>query len=197
VPVDRDDPPRRLGSHATPIGAAADVSPSEASIPRWRRPSVQEARFASVDVRTHALREKLAFRTPPGPGVERLAVRYDLVTLLDSPDDRFAGGVAELRSGDEVEVIARQDEWVQARTPRGIVGWIQASIVQPIGRRRGAAVDAGDAGEQGLAVGTAPAEAPRPKGTAKTRRSPSRTATRAASKPARSAGRARSLPDTA
>ena len=127
-------------------GARPDVLPSEATIPRWRRQSLREAR-ASVVLPPKEPAERLRFEAPPDPGIERLAVRYDFVALNDRPDVFAAMSITELRSGDEVDVISRHDEWVEAKTPGGAVGWVPATFLEPIGRRRRGPAATGDLGE--------------------------------------------------
>jgi hypothetical protein len=110
-------------------GVVAQILPGEAGIPRWRRPSLKEARYQSDQVAGHVAR-KLAFSTPADPGVERSVVRYDLVPLLDRPDEVTGIPISELRAGDEVEVIGRRSVWVEVRTPNGRAGWLHRTTLE-------------------------------------------------------------------
>jgi uncharacterized protein YgiM (DUF1202 family) len=55
-----------------------------------------------------------------------LVVRYDLVQLLDRPDEALGVPQAELDAGDEVEVLERDAIWTRVQTPAGRAGWVPA-----------------------------------------------------------------------
>jgi hypothetical protein len=61
-----------------------------------------------------------------------LVVRYDLVPLLDRPDEALGLSQAELDSGDEVEVLERDAIWTRVRTPAGRAGWIPAMTLTSV-----------------------------------------------------------------
>jgi hypothetical protein len=115
-------------SSPTTAGAVAQIDPTEAGIPRWRRQSLKDARFKSDRVAAPTPRH-LSFGSAPPPGVERSIVRYDLAPLLDAPDEVTGLPVADLRSGDEVDVIGRRGVWTEVRTPRGVVGWVHRTTL--------------------------------------------------------------------
>jgi hypothetical protein len=110
-------------------GVVAQILPGEADIPRWRRPSLKEARYQS-DRGSAPVARRLAFSTPAVPGVERSVVRYDLVPLLDRPDEVTGIPISELRASDEVEVIGRRSVWVEVRTPNGRAGWLHRTTLE-------------------------------------------------------------------
>jgi hypothetical protein len=110
-------------------GVVAQILPGEAGIPRWRRPSLKEARYNSDRVAAPVAR-KLAFSAPAVHGVERSVVRYDLVPLLDQPDEVMGIPIAELRAGDEVDVTGRRSVWVEVRTPNGRAGWLHRTTLE-------------------------------------------------------------------
>jgi SH3-like domain-containing protein len=56
--------------------------------------------------------------------VERRTVAYRLVRVSDGPDDATSNEIDRLDRGDEVEVIAEQEGFVQVRTPSGLEGWV-------------------------------------------------------------------------
>jgi hypothetical protein len=105
------------------------TTPPELQAPRWLRPSVRAARFESDHVKAprpgHARR---TFAEPPAEGTDRLIVRFDLVQALDRPDEALGVPQEELNTGDEVDVVDRDDEaiWTLVRTPTGRAGWIPA-----------------------------------------------------------------------
>lgn len=124
---------------AAPVGAASPSGPSahppvrssippvESQVPRWLRPSVRAARFESDHIKApRPDRARLAFATPGDEVAERFVVRYDLVQLLDRPDEALGIPQGELDSGDEVEVLERDDIWTRVQTPTGRAGWIPA-----------------------------------------------------------------------
>jgi hypothetical protein len=112
-------------------GVVAQILPGEVGIPRWRRPSLREARHQS-DRGPGPVARNLAFGAPAADGVERAVVRYDLVPLLDSPDEVMGVPLAELRSGDEVDVIGRRAVWVEVRMPNGRAGWVHRTTLEAI-----------------------------------------------------------------
>lgn len=110
-------------------GVVPQIMPGEAGIPRWRRPSLKEARYQSDRVAAPVAR-RLAFSTPAAAGVERSVVRYDLVPLLDGPDEVTGIPISELRAGDEVEVLGRRSVWVEVRAPNGRAGWLHRTTLE-------------------------------------------------------------------
>jgi hypothetical protein len=131
-----DEPELQAATSAlAPVGAVPQGLPPvrssgglvESQVPRWLRPSVRAARFESDNVKApRPERARLAFATPGDEIAERLVVRYDLVQLLDRPDEALGIPHAELNSGDEVEVLERDDIWTRVQTPTGRAGWIPA-----------------------------------------------------------------------
>lgn len=111
------------------VAAQAAIEPEEAGIPRWRRASLKEARFKSERSAAPVIRQ-LTFAGPAREGVERSVVRYDLVPLLDRPDEVTGVPLAEVRGGDEVEVISKRGVWTEIRTPSGRAGWVHRTTIQ-------------------------------------------------------------------
>jgi len=52
------------------------------------------------------------------------------VPLLDRPDEVMGIPIAELRAGDEVDVIERRAVWVEVRTPNGRAGWLHRTTLE-------------------------------------------------------------------
>ncbi len=103
--------------------ASADVSPEEAQMPRWRRPSLQQARQGSR-YGPPVSRPALEFTTKPPPGTERLAVHYRFVRVADAPDDVRSIELGRLDRGDEVDVLDRRTGFALVRAPDGLEGWV-------------------------------------------------------------------------
>ncbi len=115
---------------AAPSSAMAEPY-GEANMPRWRRPSLATARYASPRV-VATPTPALTFAAGATSGNERRRVRYDLVALTDLPDEIRGAQVGQLQANDEVEVLKRQGVWLNVRTPVGNEGWIHRTTLQPI-----------------------------------------------------------------
>ena len=109
-------------------GFVPQILPAEAGVPRWRRQSLRDARAQSDRVPQRVPR-KLTFAAPPSGDVERSVVRYDLVPLLDHPDEVTGIPIGELRAGDEVEVVGRRAVWSEVLTPTGRTGWVHRTTL--------------------------------------------------------------------
>lgn len=144
----------RAGSFATAtlvpaVGAAGiDGGPSwptpqsddpEGHLPRWRRPSLQEARKADPS-RSEQVHVAMTFTGGPTAarsavvsvaggvaavdGLERRRIRYRLVRLLDGPDELRAGEIGYLDEGDEVQLVAQAGAYWLVHCANGQQGWI-------------------------------------------------------------------------
>jgi Bacterial SH3 domain len=126
-------PSKATDSNSAPAGPMAPFG-RDRNLPRWLDPSIAAARFktdtttaarasAAVAVATAPARLPVVFATPVEDLAERLQVRYDGVPLLDRPDDVLGQTIGELDSGDEVEILEREEIWARVRTPSGTAGW--------------------------------------------------------------------------
>jgi hypothetical protein len=143
-----------LSAGAQLVAAPAVVEDREATIPRWRRPSLLEARKADPlrSVSTEA--ERLSFRdggADPADGHERRFIRYRLVRLLDSPDELLGGAIGFLDEGDEVQPLRRSGGYWEVLCPDGRRGWVHRMTL-------GEAVGAGVPARVGAAPGHTPDE---------------------------------------
>lgn len=99
---------------------------AEASMPRWRRPSLLEARKADP-TRYVATTPKLSF---DGGAVgadddhERRMIRYRVVRLLDAPDELRSAEIGQLDQGDEVQLLERSGSYWLVLCPDGRQGWL-------------------------------------------------------------------------
>jgi hypothetical protein len=139
---------RRQGPPASESAESDEATPMtglpagrDRNLPRWLDPSVAAARFRT-DSTTAA---RAALVAPPAPKrlpdlfsqpldelIERAAVRYDGVPLLDRPDDVLGQTQRELDGGDEVEVLERGDIWSRVRTPHGSLGWLPTMTIATV-----------------------------------------------------------------
>jgi hypothetical protein len=104
----------------------APSEPDEAAMPRWRRPSLMQARKA--DPRYSATeRAPITFQGAID-APDRRVVRYDLAQITALPDE-IAAEVGLLGRGDEVVVIEQQGIYFRVRTPDGLEGWVHRTIL--------------------------------------------------------------------
>jgi hypothetical protein len=107
VPAEVNDP-------AAPGADEAD-RPTDANPPPW--------------LRRGAAREPARFETKPRAGVERRTIGYRLVRMSDGPDEIRSQEVGRVDRGDEVEVIAEHEGFLQVRTPGGLEGWVPRIVI--------------------------------------------------------------------
>ena len=98
----------------------------EAGMPRWRRPSLIEARKADP-TRSIASPHRMSFDTGVAGAVdgrERRVIRYAVVRLLDAPDELRSAEIGQLDQGDEVQLIERSGSYWLVLCPDGRQGWL-------------------------------------------------------------------------
>jgi len=111
---------------AGPIPAAPGPLDLELGMPRWRRPSLLEARKADP-VRDATITPRLTFDhglVGPLDGRERRLIRYTVVRLLDSPDELRGSEIGFLDNGDEVQLLEKRGVYWLVLCPDGRQGWI-------------------------------------------------------------------------
>ena len=106
---------------------------AESDIPRWRRPSLLQAR-----------KHDPARAPDPGPAprltfeaaavavdddLERRRIRYRVVRLLDSPDELTAREIGLLDEGDEVALCQRSGSYWLVLCPDGSRGWVHRMVL--------------------------------------------------------------------
>jgi hypothetical protein len=106
--------------------AGDDLTPEmESLMPRWRRPSLMQARKADPTRQTDdAPRLRFEDGLSGTLAGERRFVRYTVVRLLDAPDELRANEIGVLGTGDEVVVLERQGVYCLVQAPNGGRGWI-------------------------------------------------------------------------
>ena len=99
---------------------------TEAGMPRWRRPSLIEARKAdptrSLASNTHMSFANGAVNAVDGR--ERRIIRYRVVRLLDAPDELRSADIGQLDQGDEVQLLERSGAYWLVLCPDGRQGWL-------------------------------------------------------------------------
>jgi len=126
---------RGLGIVATSALAPDDP---EALMPRWRRPSLIEARKTDPIRAPGPAQPKLAFGADAenaDAGLERRLIRYAVAPLLDAPDELRGGRIGDLAAGDEVQLVERSGAYWLVDSPDGRRGWIHRTT---LGERVGA-----------------------------------------------------------
>ena len=99
----------------------------EAGIPRWRRPSLIEARKTDPRYSATATHERQSFNhggDPATAGTERRKIRYRAVSLLDAPDPLRSSAIGDLDEGDEVQLLQRSGAYWLVLCPDGTQGWV-------------------------------------------------------------------------
>ncbi len=109
---------------STGVPAPIDV---EATMPRWRRPSLLEARKADPARSAATATQRMSFhdsRVEPVQGYERRTIRYRVVRLLDAPDELRSADIGQLDQGDEVQLIEKSGAYWLVLCPDGRQGWL-------------------------------------------------------------------------
>jgi hypothetical protein len=99
---------------------------AESAMPRWRRPSLLEARKADP-ARYVASTQHQSFESgavAADDAHERRVVRYRVVHLLDAPDELRSAEIGQLDQGDEVQLLERSGSYWLVRCPNGSQGWV-------------------------------------------------------------------------
>jgi hypothetical protein len=99
----------------------------EAAIPRWRRPSLIEARKADPRYSATATHDRQSFNhggDPATAGTERRKIRYRAVSLLDAPDPLRSAEIGDLDEGDEVQLLEKSGGYWLVLCPDGTRGWV-------------------------------------------------------------------------
>jgi hypothetical protein len=108
--------------------ATAPVNP-EANMPRWRRPSLLEARHSDPTRAAPVHRLPMRFSDQETDDVDVRVVRYAMVPVLDRPDEVLGLQVGGLSSGDEVQAIGAAGAFVEVLCPNGDQGWVHRTTL--------------------------------------------------------------------
>jgi hypothetical protein len=113
------------GSLVTATVAAPKLE-GDLALPRWRRPSLLEARKADP-IRNAAPVVRLSFDhgvVAPEGDTERRLIRYHVVELLGEPDELRSARIGSLTQGDEVALLEKRGSYWRVLCPDGREGWI-------------------------------------------------------------------------
>lgn len=126
VPVARHSRPTAVEAMAPPVETPVDP---EASMPRWRRPSLLEARHSDYILQAPVHRLPMRF-SDDGPGeLDVRIVRYAVVPVLDRPDEVLGLRQSDLASGDEVQVLGSSGAFIEVLCPNGDRGWVHRTTL--------------------------------------------------------------------
>ena len=124
-----------LGAELAPAFTGVDpgTGGTDLNLPRWRRPSLLAAR-KSDPIRNGGDHVALTFNMHdvPSSGGERHVIRYQLVRLLDRPDELLGQAIDSLDEGDEVEILEQRGTYRRVLTPDGRQGWIHRMTIGDI-----------------------------------------------------------------
>ncbi len=140
---DDEEPPAPEFVLQAAAAAGAGVAPGagygppvdlESQMPRWRRPSLLEARRIDPIRSAAPERPRLSFGYQPsnvGLSVERRPIRHAVTSLLDRPDEIHGLQIGDLVEGDEIQVEQRQGAYCEVACPDGKRGWVHRMTLGP------------------------------------------------------------------
>ena len=129
------------------LGPAPEI---DGHMPRWRRPSLMEARKADP-TRFIAADAKLTFdgrASAAVMGLERRRIRYRLVSLLDEPDEVRGVEIGSLDEGDEVVLVEKRGTYRRVLCPDGRDGWVHKMTLGDVVIDAAAATDSWTSGDE-------------------------------------------------
>jgi hypothetical protein len=126
APAPRLSEPTAVEAMAPPGTASIDP---EAGMPRWRRPSLLEARHSDPALQAPVYRLPMRFGEGHPTELDVRVVRYAVVPVLDRPDEVLGLRLSDLASGDEIEVTSASGAFLEVLCPNGERGWIHRTTV--------------------------------------------------------------------
>jgi hypothetical protein len=107
------------------LTAPPPVLEGDMAMPRWRRPSLLEARKA-YPMRDAAPIVPMSFAdgVAVDDALERRFIRYHAVELMETPDELRSASIGSLTNGDEVQLLERSGTYWRVLCPNGQQGWI-------------------------------------------------------------------------
>lgn len=101
----------------------------ESRMPRWRRPSLLEARHSDPSTQAPAYRLPMRFGEDHSVELDVRIVRYAVVPVLDRPDEVLGLRLSDLAAGDEIQVTSASGAFLEVLCPNGDRGWIHRTTV--------------------------------------------------------------------
>jgi hypothetical protein len=112
----------------------------EANMPRWRRPSLLEARRSDPTRVAAPNRMPMRFGEGASHNLDVRVVRYAVVPVLDRPDEVLGLRLSDLGAGDEVQVVGVSGAFLEVLCPNGDQGYVHRTTV---GQRGSAGIEDG------------------------------------------------------
>ena len=138
------------------IGVVPEMESIDGHMPRWRRPSLMEARKTDPTRRV-TTNIRLSFEGDVSSaisGMERRLIRYRLVSLLSDPDEVRGTEIAVLDEGDEVVLLEKRGTYWRVLCPDGREGWLhKMTLGDVVIDSSTAAADSWTAGDDGPMLG--------------------------------------------
>lgn len=128
APTARPSAATAVDAMAPPADKPADP---EAGMPRWRRPSLLEARRSDPTRQAPSYRIPMRFSDEESARLDLRVVRYAVVPVLDRPDEVLGQRVIDLEAGDEVHVADATGTFVEVVSPNGDRGWVHRTTLGP------------------------------------------------------------------
>ncbi|HYO41688.1 MAG TPA: SH3 domain-containing protein [Candidatus Limnocylindrales bacterium] len=146
-------------AEAVGSGAGPEI---DAHLPRWRRPSLMEARKADPardgGVGPEALAaSRLTFDgrvSEAVSGLERRRIRYRMVSLLDMPDEIRGVEIGSLDEGDEVVMLEKRGTYWRVLCPNGSEGWLHKMTLGDVVIATTGTAESWTSADEGPAVGS-------------------------------------------
>ena len=101
----------------------------EANMPRWRRPSLIQARHADPTRQAPVYRLPMRFSDERTNHSDLRIVRYAVVPVLDRPDEVLGLKLTDLEHGDEVLAVGASGAFVEVTCPSGEHGWVHRTTL--------------------------------------------------------------------
>jgi hypothetical protein len=101
----------------------------EANMPRWRRPSLIQARHADPTRQAPVYRLPMRFSDERTNDSDLRIVRYAVVPVLDRPDEVLGLKLTDLENGDEVLAVGASGAFVEVTCPSGEHGWVHRTTL--------------------------------------------------------------------
>jgi hypothetical protein len=112
---------------APPLSSKADDP--EANMPRWRRPSLLEARRSDPTRQAPVYRLPMRFNDDRTNHPDVRIVRYAVVPILDRPDEVLGLKLTDLEVGDEILAVGASGAFVEVDCPSGEHGWVHRTTL--------------------------------------------------------------------
>jgi hypothetical protein len=116
----------RIDAMAPQLGHEPDP---EAGMPRWRRPSLLEARRSDPTRSDSVARMPMRFGEGGASTGDVRVVRYAVVPVLDRPDEVLGLRLSDLSSGDEVRVLGASGAFLEVVCPSGDRGFVHRTTL--------------------------------------------------------------------